>query len=204
VADDIVKADAEIRQVLPLANLRAGQVVGMADLDEVAGWSPVLRELVTRMGVRSLALVPLLSRGRFLGLLALCWTVRHPLDREQQALLGLAGNQIAGALEAAALRLEEAERAAGEARAVFYAIADGVLLSDPFGRVTAMNRALEALTGWTEAEARGRPYAEVLPIAAEQVGGPADLVSRYGRRVPVAVSSAPSSTPGGGSWAAWT
>jgi signal transduction histidine kinase/HAMP domain-containing protein len=190
VADDIVKADADIRQVLPLSRLRAGQVVGMADLDEVAGWSPVLRDLVARLGVRSLALVPLLSRGRFLGLLALCWTERHPLDREQEALLGLAGNQIAGAMEAA-LRLEEAERAAGEARAVFYAIADGVLLTDPFGRVTAMNRALEALTGWTEAEARGRPYAEVLPITGEQVGGPADLVTRYGRKVPVAVSSAP-------------
>jgi signal transduction histidine kinase len=189
VADDIVKADAEIRRALPLAELRAGQVVGLADLDAVAG-SPALRELVARMEVRSLALVPLLSRGRFLGLLALCWTERHPLDREQEALLGLAGNQIAGALEAA-LRLEEAERAAGEARAVFYAIADGVLLSDPYGRVTAMNRALEALTGWTEAEAVGRPYAEVLPIASDQVGGPADLVSRYGRRVPVAVSSAP-------------
>jgi GAF domain-containing protein len=91
---------------------------------------PALRELVAKLGIRSLALVPLLSRGRFLGLLALCWTERHPLDREQEALLGLAGNQIAGALEAA-LRLEEAERAAGEARAVFYAIADGVLLSDP-------------------------------------------------------------------------
>jgi signal transduction histidine kinase len=189
VADDIVKADADIRQALPLASLRAGQVVGMADLDQVAR-SPALRDLVGRMGISSLALVPLLSRGRFLGLLALCWTERHPLDREQEALLGLAGNQIAGALEAA-LRLEEAERAAGEARAVFYAIADGVLLSDPFGRVTAMNRALEALTGWTEAEARGRPYAEVLPIATDQVGGPADLVSRYGRKVPVAVSSAP-------------
>jgi signal transduction histidine kinase/CHASE3 domain sensor protein len=189
VADDIVKADADIRRALPLASLRAGQVVGMADLDQVAR-SPALRDLVGRMGISSLALVPLLSRGRFLGLLALCWTERHPLDREQEALLGLAGNQIAGALEAA-LRLEEAERAAGEARAVFYAIADGVLLSDPFGRVTAMNRALEALTGWTEAEARGRPYAEVLPIATDQVGGPADLVSRYGRKVPVAVSSAP-------------
>ena len=189
VADDIVKADADIRRVLPLASLRAGQVVGMADLGEVAR-SPALRDLVGRMGISSLALVPLLSRGRFLGLLALCWTERHPLDREQEALLGLAGNQIAGALEAA-LRLEEAERAAGEARAVFYAIADGVLLSDPFGRVTAMNRALEALTGWTEAEARGRPYAEVLPIATDQVGGPGDLVSRYGRKVPVAVSSAP-------------
>ncbi|HET7519875.1 MAG TPA: GAF domain-containing protein, partial [Actinomycetes bacterium] len=154
VADDIVKADQDIRHVLPLPSLRAGQVVGLADLEEVAS-SPALHELVARLGVRSLALVPLESRGRFLGLLALCWTERHQLDREQEALLGLAGNQLAGALEAA-LRLEQAERAAGEARAVFYAIADGVLLTDPFGRVTAMNRALEAPTGWTEAEARGR------------------------------------------------
>jgi CHASE3 domain sensor protein len=146
VADDVIKADSEIRQVLPMTSLRAGQVVGMADLGRVAG-SPVLHELVDRMEVRSLALVPLLSRGRFLGLLALCWTQPHPLDREQEALLGLAGNQIAGALEAA-LRLEEAERAAGEARAVFYAIADGVLLTDPFGRVTAMNRALEVVSLW--------------------------------------------------------
>jgi GAF domain-containing protein len=104
--------------------LWSGQVVGMADLDEVAGAFPALADLVARMGVRSLALVPLRSRGRFLGLLALCWTERHRLDREQEALLGLAGNQIAGALEAA-LRLEEAERAAGEARAVFYASPTG-------------------------------------------------------------------------------
>ena len=61
----------------------------MADPDQVAGWSPVLKDLVARMGVRSLALVPLLSRGRFPGLLALCWTERHPLDRDQEALLGL-------------------------------------------------------------------------------------------------------------------
>jgi signal transduction histidine kinase/ActR/RegA family two-component response regulator len=183
VAEEIVKADADIREVLPMTALRTGQVVGLADLDLLARSEP-LRGLVARMGVRSLALVPLSSRGSFLGLLALCWTERHPLDREQEALLGLAGNQIAGALEAA-LRLEEAERAAGEAKAVFYAIADGVLLTDPFGRVTAMNRALEALTGWTEAEARGRPYADVLPVTGEQ------LLTRYGRKVPVAVSSAP-------------
>ena len=49
VADDLVKADAEIRQVLPLETLRAGQVVGVADLDRLAG-SPALRDLVARMG----------------------------------------------------------------------------------------------------------------------------------------------------------
>jgi signal transduction histidine kinase len=189
VGDDIVKADPEIREVLPMTALRTGQVVGMTDLDQVAR-SETLRGLLARMGIRSLALLPLSSRGSFLGLLALCWTDRHLLDREQEALLGLAGNQIAGALEAA-LRLEEAERAAGEARAVFYAIADGVLLTDPFGRVTAINRALESLTGWTEAEARGRPYADVLPVTGEQ------LLTRYGRKVPVAVSSAPILDPGG-------
>ena len=169
VADDIVKADAELRLVLPLSTLRAGQVVGMADLDQVTAGFPVLRDLVARMGVASLALVPLESRGRFLGLLALCWTEHHQLNREQEALLGLAGNQIAGALEAA-LRLEEAERAAGEAQAVFYAIADGVLLTDPYGRVTAMNRALEALTGWTEAEAKG-PALRRGPAAGHRPGG---------------------------------
>jgi signal transduction histidine kinase/HAMP domain-containing protein len=189
VADDIVKADPEIRQLLPMTALRTGQVIGMTDLDQVAR-SEALLGLVSRMGIRSLALLPLSSRGSFLGLLALCWTDRHLLDREQEALLGLAGNQIAGALEAA-LRLEEAERAAGEARAVFYAIADGVLLTDPYGRVTAINRALESLSGWTEEDARGRPYADVLPVTGEQ------LLTRYGRKVPVVVSSAPILDPGG-------
>ena len=109
------------------------------EVDEVP--KPVaIGELAVLMRVRALALVPLVSRGSFVGLLALFWEQPHHLDQEQEALLGLAGNHIAGAL-AAALRYEEAERAAGQAKAVFYAIADGVLLTDPTGRVTAMNRA---------------------------------------------------------------
>ena len=220
VAEMIVKADEEIRAALPLGDLYDGQVVGFADVDHVASRAaePV-RELVARMGSRSLALVPLVSRGSFVGLLGLFWSEHHPLDQEQEALLGLAGNQIAGAL-AAALRYEEAERAAGEARAVFYAIADGVLLTDPAGRVTAMNRAMELLSGWTEVEVQGMPYADVLPVEEEgsipirpearplaraiATGEPAsdqgygvDLVTRDGRRVPVAVSSAPILDPTG-------
>jgi HAMP domain-containing protein len=49
VADDIVKADAEIRHVLPLPSLSAGQVVGLADLDEVATTN-ALHELVAKLG----------------------------------------------------------------------------------------------------------------------------------------------------------
>jgi PAS domain S-box-containing protein len=220
VAELIVKADEEVRAVLPLDRLYQGQVVGVADAGELArsGSEPV-RELLARMRCSSLALVPLESRGSFVGLLGLFWTEHHPLDQEQEALLGLAGNQIAGAL-AAALRYEEVERAAGEARAVFYAIADGVLLTDPAGRVTAMNRAMELLSGWTETEVQGRAYPEVVPVEAEggspvqpqarplaralATGEPAsdqgygiDLVTRDGRKVPVAVSSAPILDPRG-------
>ncbi len=225
VAERMVRADEEIRNFLPMAALRAGKVVGIADLDRQPLAGP-LRELASFTGVRALALVPLVSQGSFLGsqgtflgLLGLLWTEPHPLDQEEEALLGLAGNQLAGAL-VALLRYEEAARAAGEARAVFYAIADGVLLTDPAGRVTAMNRAMEGLCGWTELEAQGRPYGEILPVTDEQgtpippaerpltralaTGRPAsdqgfgvNLLTRSGRRLPVAVSSAPILDPRG-------
>jgi PAS domain S-box-containing protein len=217
-ATRIAAAHHELCAFLALKTLLAGQVVGIGDVDEVP--KPVaIGELAVVMRVRALALVPLVSQGTFVGLLALFWEQPHHLDQEQEALLGLAGNHIAGAL-AAALRYEEAERAAGQARAVFYAIADGVLLTDPTGRVTAMNRALELLGGWTEAQVQGMPYAEVLPVEDEHgrrippearplakalaTGEPAadqgygvDLVTRDGRRVPVAVSSAPILDPRG-------
>ena len=225
VAEGMVKVDGEIRTFLPKAALRAGKVICIGDLDRQPLSQP-LRELAGHMEVRACALVPLVSQGSFLGsqgtflgLLGLFWTEPHPLDQEEEALLGLAGNQLAGAL-VALLRYEEAVRAAGEARAVFYAIADGVLLTDPNGRITAMNRAMEALSGWTEMEARGRPYGDVLPVSDDRgasiphdrrplaraiaTGRPAadqgfgvNLVGRHGRQVPVAVSSAPILDPRG-------
>ena len=225
VAERVVRADEEIRGFLPMAALRAGKVIGIGDLDRQPLEQP-LRELVSIMGVRALALVPLVSQGSFLGsqgtflgLLGLFWTEPHPLDQEEEALLGLAGNHLAGAL-VALLRYEEAVKAAGEAQAVFYAIADGVLLTDPAARVTAMNRAMEGLCGWTELEAQGRAYGEILPVTDDHgtpispaerplaqalaTGRPAsdqgfgvNLLTRSGRRLPVAISSAPILDPRG-------
>jgi PAS domain S-box-containing protein len=225
VADRIVKADEEIRRFLPMAALRSGKVIGIGDLDRQTLDQP-LRELADTMGVRALALVPLVSQGSFLGsqgsflgLLGLFWTEPHPLDQEEEALLGLAGNHLAGAL-VALLRYEEAVRAAGEAQAVFYGIADGVLLTDAAGRVTAVNRAMEGLCGWTELEAQGRAYGEILPVTDDQgapiapaerplsraleTGRPAsdqgfgvNLLTRSGRRLPVSVGSAPILDPRG-------
>ena len=212
----LVKAEDEIRAALPLATLRRGRVIHVTDaaLESLSGpVQDLLADLGSGTGTGAVALVPLKSQGGFLGLLGLFWSRPHRLDQEQETLLGLAGNQLAGAL-AALLRYEEAERAAGEARAVFYGIADGVVLTDPDGRVSALNRAMEALSGWTEDAARGLPHAEVLRVTdgggalipdedrpharAIASGAPVsdqgydvNLVTRYGREVPVAVSSAP-------------
>ena len=109
---------------------------------------------------------------------------------------------------------QQAERAAREARAALDTVTEGLVLTDPEGRVTAMNRAAEQLCGWTEAEARGRPHAEVLPLVDEHgrpvppgerwlgcalrageprcdQGAKLELVARDGRRLPVACSAAP-------------
>jgi len=58
-------------------------------------------------------------------------------------------------------------------------IGDGVIVTDPEGRVTSLNAAARAITGWPEAEARGRRLTEVFPLLDERTREPCpDPVSR--------------------------
>ena len=50
-----------------------------------------------------------------------------------------------------------------EIRATFYSIGDGVISTDAAGRVSRMNPVAEKLTGWSEAEALGKPSEAGLP-----------------------------------------
>ena len=52
-------------------------------------------------------------------------------------------------------------------RTTLYSIGDGVITTDPASLVVEMNPAAEKLTGWMEAEARGKPLGELLPILEE-------------------------------------
>ncbi|MFQ6614763.1 MAG: PAS domain S-box protein [Fidelibacterota bacterium] len=90
-------------------------------------------------------------------------------------------------------------------------IGDAVIATDTKGRVTLINPVAEALTGWTEAEARGQPLTKVFPIINEKtrrkVANPARrvlreglvvglanhtlLIHRDGREIPIADSGAP-------------
>ncbi len=96
-------------------------------------------------------------------------------------------------------------------------IGDGVIATDSNGRVTFLNPAAEALTGWQQAEAAGRPLNEVFCISNELTGGPVEdpvakvlrlgmvvglanhtkLTSRSGREVPIDDCGAPIRDDGG-------
>jgi PAS domain S-box-containing protein len=103
-------------------------------------------------------------------------------------------------------------------KAMFASIGDAVIATDESGRVKRLNTAAESMTGWTEAEAKGRPLEDVFvgidgktrlpsenpvhPVLQEGVikSGPANytvLFSRDGREISVDASASPIKTAGG-------
>lgn len=57
--------------------------------------------------------------------------------------------------------------AQGRLKATLYSIGDGVIATDAEGRVRQMNPVAEALTGWREDEAQGKPLEEIFCIVNE-------------------------------------
>ena len=68
-------------------------------------------------------------------------------------------------LKTRALRESENQLAA-----TLQSIGDGVIGTDAAGRVTRLNTVAEALTGWSNAEARGRPVTEIFHLAHPATG----------------------------------
>jgi PAS domain S-box-containing protein len=102
-------------------------------------------------------------------------------------------------------------------RVTINSLGDAVVATDEQGRVTQLNPAAEALTGWPQNEAVGRRLAEVLVMVNEETRRPAEnpvervlregtiaglanhtvLISRNGREVPIDDSAAPVRTEDG-------
>ncbi|NWG30170.1 MAG: EAL domain-containing protein [Rhodocyclaceae bacterium] len=81
-------------------------------------------------------------------------------------------NRMAETVQATVQELAASE---GEVTAILQSIGDGLLTTDQTMRVTYLNPVAEALTGWTEAEARGRSVAEILKIEHALSGQPAEI-----------------------------
>jgi PAS domain S-box-containing protein len=65
-----------------------------------------------------------------------------------------------------------------ELRATLYSIGDAVVTSDIHGRIRQMNPVAVKLTGWSEAEARGKPLEEVLRIGNDRDDREANQLAR--------------------------
>jgi PAS domain S-box-containing protein len=115
-------------------------------------------------------------------------------------------------LEAERREAEASEREAdARLRVTLRSIGDAVISTDTAGRVSFVNPVAESLTGWTLAEAEGRPLTEVFHIINEQTRAEVEnpvtkviregakvglanhtvLVARDGREIPIDDSGAP-------------
>jgi len=112
------------------------------------------------------------------------------------------------AFHRAAARLERERRLV---KATLTSIGDAVITTDSRGRVTTLNATAEALTGWSQHEASGRPLDVVFRLANEETGDAVDspvttalrdhatvalanhtlLIRRDGARTPIDDSAAP-------------
>jgi PAS domain S-box-containing protein len=109
-------------------------------------------------------------------------------------------------------RAEATLRASVERHSVtLKAVGDGIVATDVHGCVELLNPVAEALTGWSQSEAFGRPLPEVFQIVREETLAPAEdpvgrvlrdglvvglanhtlLVAKNGARKPIADSAAP-------------
>src|SRR6185436_5680992 len=96
-------------------------------------------------------------------------------DEDEERRLRSVALQNANAILLARQRAEQELAAERERlRITLASIGDAVISTDAEGRVTYLNGVAEALTGWTQDEAAGRPLPEVFRIVDEDTRQPAE------------------------------
>lgn len=134
------------------------------------------------------------------------------MNDDQEEQLHSVARQDAKSILLARQHAEESLRKQSEwLRIMLASIGDAVISTDADGRVTFMNAVAEALTGWTYAEAVGRPMPDIFRIVDERTRQPAEnpalralrernvvgmanhmvLISRDGTERPIDDSAAP-------------
>src|SRR5204862_2735439 len=133
------------------------------------------------------------------------------------AFLGWVGSRISRAMDQREAAVLQSERQTEFLATTLASIGDGVIVSDPKGRVTFLNPEAERLTGWTAGQAFGAPLRTVFRIINEESRQPVEnpgehalrmgtvvglaaralLVAKDGRETPIDDSGAPVRRHGG-------
>ena len=184
--------------------------------EEYAAAIPAFASMPTSR-VKALWSVPLVAEGRAIGLLAMGFFAERRFPREAREMVVSFAHQCAEAM-LRAQRLEGERAARASLATTLRSIGDAVMATDETGAITMMNPVAEALTRWSEADARGRQLPEVFRIINEHtrstVQNPVEkvfeqgtvvglanhtlLVARDGTEIPIEDSGAPIRGEGGG------
>ncbi len=95
------------------------------------------------------------------------WFISDTGDRLRLIVFLLSGTIISWFAESMHRSREWADRQRESLRITLDSIGDAVIATDAEGRITSLNPVAETLTGWTRAEALGRPLQEVFHIVSE-------------------------------------
>ena len=223
---ELVASEPERRRLLAESGLMMALAAMTRDLAAPTRWEPgealpeaktLLEEDVPGPAVA----VPLRVGEKQVGVLLLFGLPdKHSLDQVIDAL-GTLARVVALALRSAAFYEDQEATIAARTRELaeskehlevtLRSIGDAVISTDIQGNVILMNPVAEGLTGWSEAEAQGRPLGEIFPIINEQTRQPVEnpvdrvlsegrviglanhtlLLARDGTEIPIADSGAP-------------
>jgi PAS domain S-box-containing protein len=124
---------------------------------------PAFAALAEEQHIRTLLAVPILSGEDVLGAILVCHSEPDALSYRQERILRLFAQQSAPVIRSAVLY--EAIRAERERLAtILRQSADGVVLIDAQGFITAFNPAMEAMTGWLHDDVIGGPAEDFLTL----------------------------------------
>ncbi len=140
--------------------------------NQVIGDPRVLdQEWAQSEGMVSFAGYPLIVEDRLLGVWAMF--ARHPVPETAPLYMDSVARGIALGIER--LRTSDALRENQAWLATtLSSVGDGLIATDELGCVRFMNPIAQKLTGWTEAEASGRPMNDIFRIVEESTGNPVE------------------------------
>jgi two-component system NtrC family sensor kinase len=140
--------------------------------------------LIGSVRVRSAAVAPLRAQGITMGALAVTDRRGGSFTTEDLWLLSTVATNASVVLANSRL-YEMVRRSEEEWETAFNALAEGIAVVGPAGAILRANRALAALAELPESDLVGRNFCELLPGAAEAVGGLIDAAYRKEKTTPL-------------------